>query len=478
MSSLTIEAIRRILVVINILFVAYLLGYASFQFLAVVTSVSKLQKDWLGERLRNRLPDDYYLPVSIIVPAYNESVPILGTVHSLMDLDYNIYEVIVVDDGSTDGMSELLIEACKMHRVRRPIHRQVECRAAISVYESHSLAVPLTLIIKENGGKADALNMGVNAARYPYVITMDADSMLERDAITKIVAPMLENGNVVAVGGLVRPANDLKIHMGHFVRPTMPKKALACMQVLEYDRSFLSTRMLFDQFNSNLIISGAFGLFLRSALVSVGGFSLNTIGEDMEIVVKLHVFFRSHDVPYIIKYAPNAVCWTQVPYRLRDLIRQRRRWHLGLFQNIHKYRQLLIRPGIGFSMWMAYLYYVIYELLSPIIEIIGIGTTILAAVAGLINVPFMLLFYLIYASYGWALSITAFFSRVHVSGIEITFGDAVKAIVYCLFENTVLRMILLYTRLTAFIGYRKNRLRWNKMQRQHVEVTYREEDRT
>jgi len=465
------EILRKILEIVCILFVLYMLCYSVLQFLAVTTSTLELHERWKRRRYMNLLPDAYYLPVSILVPAYNEAIPIVGTVLSLLDLDYKIYEIVVIDDGSTDGMSEKLISYFGMHRVSRPIRRQLPVKPVCSVWESTLTRAPVTLLIKENGGKADALNAGINAARYPYVVCMDADSMLEREALTRISEPILEDDTVVAVGGLVRPCNDLKIENGRMVKPTMPRKLLPAMQVLEYDRSFLSFRLFWDRFNANLIVSGAFGLFRKDVLLSVGGFYANTIGEDMEVIVRIHTFFRTQNRPYRIRYEPEAVCWTQVPERLSDLMRQRRRWHLGLFQTLRRYKSMAAQVGVGRAMSVAYNYYNLYELYSPFIELFGILVSILSVWLGLVNVPFMVLFFLIYAAYGWVLSLLAFFSRVHITGIQISLGDACKALFFCLFENTLLRMILLYTRLTAFIGYKRNRLAWNKIRRRNITVT-------
>ena len=166
---------------------------------------------------------------------------------------------------------------------------------------------------------------------------MDADSVLQYDSLEKIVRPVLEDHRVVAVGGTVRPCNGAEIENGKVVRYRMPNKLLACMQVLEYDRSFLASRILFDKFNGNIIISGAFGLFLKSVVIAAGGYDSSTMGEDMELVVKLHVFCRENDRDYRIRYVTDAICWTQVPEKLSDLIKQRRRWHIGLFQSMIRF---------------------------------------------------------------------------------------------------------------------------------------------
>ena len=195
-----------------------------------------------------------------------------------MTLEYRAYEIIVVDDGSKDRTSEVLAETFDMHLVHRPIRRQINCQREEYVYETRAQKVPVTLIRKKNGGKADALNMGINAANFPYFICMDADSVLQYDSLRRIAQPILENGNVVAVGGIVRISNDVELENGRVKRYRLPRSILAFMQVLEYDRSFLASRILFDRFNGSLIISGAFGLFKKDTVIAVGGYDNKTDG--------------------------------------------------------------------------------------------------------------------------------------------------------------------------------------------------------
>lgn len=462
--------IKTLLDIVNIFFVVYLIGYSSFLFLAVVIGSSELYKKRQQEKLKNVLMQDYYIPVSIIVPAYNEEVTVVETVQSLLALEYTLYEIIVVDDGSRDATSQKLIEAFDMQPIRRPIQRKIACQTEEFVYESVSCKVPLTLIRKKNGGKADSLNMGINACRYPYFICMDADSVLQYDSLSKIVRPVIEQENVVAVGGVVRPANSVELERGRVINYQLPKNILACMQVLEYDRSFLASRILFDKFNGSLIISGAFGLFKKDVVIAAGGYDHATMGEDMELVVKLHEYCVANDLPYAIRYATDAICWSQAPERLRDLCKQRKRWHLGMFQSMWKHKVMLGNPKFGAVSFVSYFYFLIYELLSPFIELFGIATMILAFAVDLINIPFMLLFFLIYAIFGCVLTLTAFFARTQTIDLKVSFQDAVKAILLCFFEISVLRLIMAFVRATAFIGYKKKKLNWGRIERKKINL--------
>ena len=455
---------------VGVFFVLYLIGYSTFLFLAVAVGSSTLYSYRRRNRLKNELLNDYYIPFSIIIPAYNEEVTIEATIRSLLSLKYKLYEIIVVDDGSKDNTSQKVIDSFKMKRISRPIRIQLDCQQEEFVYETLAYKVPITLIRKRNGGKADSLNMGINASRYPYFICMDADSVLQYDSLEKIVRPVLEHDNVVAVGGAVRPCNGAEIENGRVIHYKLPSNLLACMQVLEYDRSFLAARILFDKFNGSIIISGAFGLFRKDVVIAAGGYDSHNMGEDMELVVKLHVYCRKHDMPYLIKYATDAICWSQAPESLRDLRKQRRRWHIGLFQSMFKHRTMLVNPKFGLVSFISYLYFLLYELISPYIEIFGVLTIILAFIVDLINVPFMILFFMIYAVYSSVLSLTAFFARVQTIDLKLTVLDVLKAILLCFIEVSFLRFAMAWVRATAFWGYKKKKHQWGRIERKKINI--------
>ena len=463
-----IEAVSVFLDIVGAFFIAYMIGYSTFLFVSVLVGSSELYKLRRRKRLKNIFRNDYYVPISIIVPAYNESVTAVQTVESLLELDYRSYEIIVVDDGSRDDTAKSIIDAFSMHRVSRPIRRLVKCRPEEFVYETQETRVPLTVIRKKNGGKADALNMGINAARYPYFICMDADSVLQYDSLKNISRPVLEREDTVAVGGLIRISNGVELENGRVKKYRLPGNLIACMQVLEYDRSFLASRIMFDKFNGSLIISGAFGLFKKDAVIAAGGYDSSTVGEDMELVVRLHEYCTLNNMPYWICYATDAICWTQAPEKLRDLKKQRRRWHIGLFQSMKKHRRMLLNPKFGAVGYISYFYFLVYELLSPFIEIFGVATMVAAFAVDLINIPFMLLLFLIYAVFGSVLSLTAFFSRIYTSDLKLTVSDAAKACLLCVFEITALRFVLAWVRATAFFGYRRKKLQWGRIERKRI----------
>lgn len=457
--------VERFMEVIGVFYVIYLLVYTSYLFLSVTIGAWHLYQRDQMIRLRNELKHEYYVPVSILVAAYNEEVTIVDTVKSLLKLNYRLYEIIVVDDGSKDNTAQELIEAFHLKLVNRPIHRRLKCQSHSLVYETMLGKIKLTMISKLNGGKGDALNMGINASRFPYFLSIDADSLLQRDSLEKIVQPIMENDSIVAVGGLIRVAQCVNLENAEVKGYHLPLNPIICMQVVEYDRSFLASRILLNQFNGNLIISGAFGLFKKDIVVACGGYDSDTLGEDMELVVKLHMFCRNNGRKYSMYYEPNAICWSQAPSSLKDLMKQRRRWHLGLFQCMLKYYSFFANMRFGLVSFVSYMYYLLFELLSPVMEVFGICTMILAWSFGMLNVPFMIKFFLLYSLYGAVMTITAFFQRIYTQNLKIELFDAFKAVFMCLLENLFFRYVLSFVRVTSFIGYKKKRTQWGSIKR-------------
>jgi len=458
------DFIRELLYFVSTFYIAYLIIFVTFSFLAVLIGAYKLYTNDRMLRYKNKLKYDD-LPVSVLVPAYNESVTIVDSIKSLLALDYRLYEIIVVDDGSKDDTAQKLIDEFGMELSNRPINHELECQPEEAIYENIVNGISLTLICKKNGGKGDALNMGINACRHPYFLCMDADSKLQKNSLTEIIRPIFEDDKVIAVGGMILISQCVRMEDGKAVSYRLPPSLLVCLQAVEYNRTFLASRILMDLFNGNLIISGAFGLFKKSTVVAAGGYNSDTLGEDMELVMKLHVYCRNSGIKYRICYQPSALCMTQAPTTLRDLRGQRRRWHIGLLQSMFTHRRVMLNFKFGLVSFFSYLYYLLYELMAPIIELFGVLTIILAFIFEVLNAEYMIVFLIVYAIYGTIISMSAFTQHIYTQKLRVSPLDMLKTLLLCMLEFGFFRYILLVVRIVAFLRYGKMKTTWGRIKR-------------
>jgi cellulose synthase/poly-beta-1,6-N-acetylglucosamine synthase-like glycosyltransferase len=327
------------------------------------------------------------IPISLVVPAFNESASIITSVKAMLQLEYPQYELIVVNDGSTDDTLEKLVNEFQMREFPEAYRSRVPSAPVRGIYKSTRQS-NLRVVDKENGGsKADAANAGINMARYPLVCIVDADSVLQPDSLRRVVRPFLEDPTTVAVGGTVRIANGCTVRQGFLEKVGLPRNFLALVQVVEYLRAFLFGRMGWSPINGLLIISGAFGLFHKETLVEAGGYNPKAVGEDMELVLRLHRLMKSKRKPYRITFVPDPVCWTDAPENLRDLKSQRVRWQNGLGQALALNKSLLTNPRGGTVTWVAIPFYVVFELFGPILEVLGYAFIIICGTMGWISWP-------------------------------------------------------------------------------------------
>lgn len=415
-------------------------------------------------------------PVSIIVPAHNEEVTIVSTLLSLLKLDYECFEIIVVDDGSEDETSKRVTEAFGLLPVDINIEKIIPCKQEVFVRGGTAKGIgdnviKIMLIWKACGRKADALNMGVNAASFAYFVCVDADSVLQSDALEKIVQPVVHDDHVVAVGGWVCPGNDLVFVDGRVRDYHLPSCMLACMQVFEYARSFLSLRILLDKLNNSLIISGAFGLFRKDMVIATGGYDVQTVGEDMDMVVRLHKHCLANKIPYRVRYAINAVCWTQVPERISELFGQRRRWTCGLVQCMRKYYHLTSRyeaDAVGLD--VAYGYFLFYELLQPFVEMVGVAVVALELCTDMLNLGYALTMFLCYVVISLSFSLFIYFSHLKMFGYKPMLIDKLKAIVACIVESSMMHVFLLFVRAYSIGTDGAKNLKWGSMGRKNINI--------
>lgn len=452
---------------INIFFFIYMYIYALAFFTTTMVAAFNLDDFFIKKRHmdKSKIDNDLnYIPVSILVPAYNEEVTIVDTINSLMCLDYPVYEIIIVNDGSKDKTMKMVIEAFNLKEVSKPYRKLVPSKNAVRIYKNRE-DIKVILIDKENGGKSDALNLGINISNFPIFLCVDADSILQKDSLKKIVEPLLESSETVAVGGNIRVSNQVVIDKGEVIEIKTPKKSIVTFQTIEYLRVFLNSRISFNGINSNLIISGAFGLYKKEAVVKVGGYSHGLMGEDMEILMKIHSFYRKNKLSYRTSYVPGAICWTQVPEDLKTLRKQRRRWHVGLGQSLKMHKYMFLNPKYGDVGIISFPYFVFLEYITPFLEIIGIVTITISFLVGIINTQFFIMYLLIYMGYSMMVSMISIILDRYIFNTE---GKIIrKLLLFSILESFGYRQMISFFRIGNIF---KSNQEWGEMTRKKQET--------
>lgn len=406
-------------------------------------------------------------PVGILVPAYNEAANCLGALRSLLDLDYPSYEIIFVNDGSTDDTMELLRREYALEASFRAPTSSLGKGRVRGIYQSQSHP-QLWVIDKANGGKSDALNVALDYCHTPLFCSLDADTALEKDALLRLCRSFLENGNVIASGGIVRVANGSSFEKGHVKDVKLPKSLLAQLQVVEYLRAFLAGRMGWSSGGVLLIVSGAFGMFRRDVVVDAGGYSTRSVGEDMELIVRLHRYMRERKRAYEVQFVPDPVAWTEVPETLSVLTRQRDRWQRGLMQSLAEHRVMLMNPKYGRIGMVAYPYFWFMEGFGPAVEVLGYAAFTVAFIFGWVATEFVIAFLLLSVFSGIALSLAAV-GLEELSFRRYTGGrDFARLLLLSVIENFGYRQYLAFARFKGLIMAAFGRREWGAMQKRGV----------
>lgn len=345
--------------------------------------------------------------ISIIAPAYNESKTIIDNVRTLLSLYYNNFEVILVNDGSTDDTFAMVKESYDLVKVNYYFDYRIPCERIKGVYKSKNPSYNrLTVIDKNNGGKADSLNAGINISRCGLFVAIDADSIIEPDSILKLVKPFLEEKDrkVIGTGGVIRIVNSCDVERGHIREIHLPEKLLPRLQVLEYTRAFLLGRMAWSQLDGLMLISGAMGMFDRETVINAGGYSTKTVGEDMELVLRMRRYKADRKEKYEVTYIPDPLCWTEVPSDLHSMRKQRTRWTRGLVESLLAHRKIFLNKKYGRLGMLGYPYWLLLEWLSPIIAFCGMVYTVFLIFFHALNWPFFLLLFLFVYAFAVSLS--------------------------------------------------------------------------
>jgi cellulose synthase/poly-beta-1,6-N-acetylglucosamine synthase-like glycosyltransferase len=398
-------------VIFNWFVLIYFLVLGAFQLSLILIAAADIARalrwsptDALDDQFANPLTPG----VSVLMPAYNEEAGIVEAVTSLLMLRYPLHEVVIVDDGSTDRTFEVVRDHFDLREIERAVEPVTPVIGAVeSVWVSRN--ENLTLIRKKNAGRrADALNVALRYAAHPLVCMVDADSILEESALLHVVKPFLDDPErVMATGGVVRPANGVRVEAGRVVSVRAPERLVERVQVVEYLRAFLLSRAGWSRIGGLLIISGAFGLFRKDVLLALGGLDASTLAEDADLVAAIHRYAAREGLEHAVVFVPQPVSWTEVPTSVSVLARQRRRWSQGLIELLVKFRTMIGNPRYGSIGVLAFPFYLAFEALGPIVELAGLIGLALAAWLGVLNVPFMVLFLIAAVLLGSVLSIAA-----------------------------------------------------------------------
>jgi cellulose synthase/poly-beta-1,6-N-acetylglucosamine synthase-like glycosyltransferase len=460
-----------ILDIVNYFFFIYtVLAITSYMILAIISiveTIAYMRKNSFvnyAEILASPISPS----ISIIAPAFNESSNIIENIRSLLSSHYVNYDVIIINDGSTDDSLEKLIKTYELVPTEYLINEQIKTKPLkTGVYKSTNPAFEKLIVVdKENGGKADALNMGLNISQNEYVACIDVDCLFLEDALQKMIKPFLEitDAKVIAAGGVIRIANSCVIKEGKLIDVNFPKKWLERAQILEYSRAFLLGRMAWSRLNGLLIISGAFGLFDKKIAIEVGGYDTKTVGEDMEIVVRMRRHMRDGKQKYKVAYIPDPLCWTEAPDNYKVFISQRNRWTRGTIETLKKHRKIGFNPKYRVLGLISYPYTFLFERMAPIIE-----------VAGIIYIGFLIFIGGIRWDYAFAFLALAYlfsvmFSLISIISEELTFheykkkGTGLKLVMVSFLEPFIIHPFLLYAAIKGNIYYysKKDR-KWGNM---------------
>jgi cellulose synthase/poly-beta-1,6-N-acetylglucosamine synthase-like glycosyltransferase len=402
-------------------------------------------------------------PVSIILPAYNEEKTIVESVTSLLFIKYPSYELIVVNDGSRDQTMHVLIDSFNLIRTDYVYRSDISTEEVRDIYTSTEYR-SLVVIDKKNGGKADALNAGINISRYPYFCAIDADSILGEDALARLIMPFVHDPlRTTAVGGIVKAANGSDIEKGRLVTERMTKNPLVIFQTIEYARSFFMGRMGLSVVNSLLIISGAFGLFRKEDVIKVAGYRRRSLGEDMLLVVGLHKQKLRERVPYRITFLHDTVCWTEIPSDLKTLKKQRIRWQMGLMESIKENSDMFGNPRYGVVGLFAIPFSFFSEIVPPFLEFAGYAVIGIGLYLRLLSPQMLLYFFLVTWAYSAVHSFVGLAMEHFVVGSTLKYHHFLVKFFFSMFESLFYRQInLMYRIIAVFKFFMKNR-EWGEM---------------
>lgn len=403
-------------------------------------------------------------PITLLAPMYNEETVCVEAVRALLNVRYPMKEVVVIDDGSKDGTLARLAEAFDLVPAVRPRTAWIPTAEVERSYRSERRP-DLWVIRKANGGRSDAINVGFNHCRTPLVCVLDGDSILTPDGLYRVVRPFLEDASTVAVGGTIGIVNDCTVRHGRVTEVRMPKTWPARFQVLEYVRAFAASRVGWNEIGALPLISGAFGLFRRHAVVAVGGLDPDTVGEDFELTLKLHRYHLDRKLPYRIDFVPDAISWTECPTTLAVLGRQRDRWQRGGLEVVWKHRQMLLNPRYGRIGMLSLPAFLMIELMGPLVEAVGYVMLGLSYWLGLLDGQSAALLLALALALGLSQSVASVALEQYAFHRYTSLRDVLLLLVVVVLENLGYRQLTVWWRLKGTWKYFRNDSSWGEMTR-------------
>jgi len=486
--------------VVESMFLVYFLVYNSLNLLFIVVSFGDVRRRVIGtgfEDLDVAMSSPLTPPLSIIVPAYNEEKIIVESAKALFSSQFPLLEIIIVNDGSTDGTRELMRKKFLMKRIDIDYNERITTAPVRGFYESKARLPKhisrFVMIDKDNGGRADSINAGINASRCPYFLSIDADSVLDDRALLQTFRMMLQNADIVGLGGQIAIFNGCRLKDMKVIDRKLPKNSLARFQIVEYIRSFSMGRTAFARFGSVTIISGAFGVFQKEFVQKIGGYltrfltskivrefggvETGTVCEDMEITVRLQRYIREKKLRKKLAYLPHPICWTEVPESISSLAKQRNRWQRGLIESLRYHRKMLFNPAYGRFGLFALPYYLIFELFGAPVEFLGYLSLPVLFVLDDLNYRYFALFFAVSILYGALLSVASIVmslwpertSETDMSGSSLIHFDNQKDVavlmLYGILENFGYRQMTVWWRIQGTIDYFRGKRGWDKFER-------------
>ncbi len=404
-----------------------------------------------------------HIPVSVLVPAYNEEITVVNSVASLLNIDFSEYEVIVINDGSKDSTLERLIEAFRLYPIPTIPYLPLSHAPIRQVYRS-SIYNNLTVVDKENGGKADALNVGINLSHYPIFCSLDADTILERDALLKTTLLFAQDKSIISAGGYIGISNGSSFDKNHNVKLGLPSTFNERMQIVEYSRGFLAGRTFWSAINGLLIVSGAFGLFRKDLVMKIGGYR-HTTGEDFDLVIRMRRYCYDNKIPHKVSFISDIMCWTQAPSDFQSLLKQRSRWQKGLVECLFYNKKMIFNPRYGIIGLFTLPYYLFIEALNPLITFLGSITVFLLYLAGYINQDTIILFFMLEFVWGMALNIFSFWLKIFIQH-SYPFNIILKFILDSMIEPFYYKPMIKMEQLIATFTFLNSD--WGEIKRQKI----------